>query len=444
MQVAIAAAVMIAICAILFSERAVAQTTCPNPGEHPATAADVPLMQEAGIPDAAIGVCWNPNSPATGAAAAEAKQDLSGMWCGGKAAQCSYNGSTYTSSIDQLDPKFAACADTFMKQLRQMSPGACINSAYRSTAQQQCTCASVCPDHNPNGCSGKCAPPGESYHQKGLAIDVSHPGLSDQQVWDLASKNGLINPSGLHSSDPNHIQAGSLNCSDSGFTPNDTDVFTPAAQTTTQPPANNVGNTISRMFAPPQSATPYAQPAPIAPVNTTPTTGACSPQYICSNGTVYYQSASCTTSTFQVCQYGCAGTVCATAPANGTTSQAAQNPTITASPLGLLQQFISPATTTSTSTATSAPVSLNSNIYTIVQGELGSRSQSTSSASSSFEGTSGYVQQTFTGNPSSTAYSNAGYSPLMSLFINLRTTLSNLLTYLQPFGGQLPVQQSVE
>src|SRR5439155_17920598 len=48
-------------------------------------------------------------------------------------------------------------------------------SSYRTCGQQAMTCQRLC--GNPNGCPGTCIKPGYSYHQLGLAIDVTQATL---------------------------------------------------------------------------------------------------------------------------------------------------------------------------------------------------------------------------------------------------------------------------
>ncbi|MEK9154061.1 MAG: M15 family metallopeptidase [Patescibacteria group bacterium] len=153
--------------------------------------------------------------------AGAAKQDLNNARCNSGV------------NVAQLDSKFAVCAARFVKALRNADGSACITSAYRNRIQQENACRGIC--GNPNGCPGKCARPGRSYHQKGLAIDMKYR-VSHQTMWKLAAQSGLHNPPGLHSSDPIHVQSsGASNCAgiqvpsgDGGDEYNDTDRHFPA------------------------------------------------------------------------------------------------------------------------------------------------------------------------------------------------------------------------
>ncbi|MBI2610752.1 hypothetical protein HYW60_02330 [Candidatus Kaiserbacteria bacterium] len=196
---------------------------------RPATDADRAAIEAAGL-IYTKGMLWDPDSPYVGIGASEAKQYLSQV-------RCSRN-----VDVARLDSKFAICAAKFLEELRSISPSACINSAYRNSIQQENACRGIC--GNPGGCPGKCAPPGRSYHQKGLAIDMANYGNNHQQMWQIAARSGLHNPPGLHRSDPIHIQASSAsNCAgisvplgDGGDFYNDTGRYFPAPSVDYQAP----------------------------------------------------------------------------------------------------------------------------------------------------------------------------------------------------------------
>ena len=202
-----------------------AQTTCPVAGERPATASDA-VVQTGQLP---VGTCYNPNTVGINQTSEQAKQDLKGMVCNSGV------------NIDGLDQNFAVCADKFMKALRAQSPAACVRDGYRSVAQQAAACQKIC---NALSCPGKCAPPGYSYHQKGLAVDVDVH-MSVQTSWQIAQSStggGIQNPTGLHSSDPNHFQATGSTCSGAPVPQqsNPTDYYTPTlSQGTLLTPTQN-------------------------------------------------------------------------------------------------------------------------------------------------------------------------------------------------------------
>lgn len=85
-------------------------------------------------------------------------------------------------------------------------------STYRDCKYQAVVCKSIC--GNPNGCPGMCAPPGQSMHQGGVAVDfhiVKSGGHGYAGAYKLiekvAKQNGWDNFTGWNpgGSDPNHM-----------------------------------------------------------------------------------------------------------------------------------------------------------------------------------------------------------------------------------------------
>ena len=75
-----------------------------------------------------------------------------------------------------------------------------LNSAYRSAAYQTVLCGQV---------SGRCAPPGQSMHNFGLAIDVANY----PQLARVAGEAGLCQPFPTPGDDPVHFSpAGGPEC----------------------------------------------------------------------------------------------------------------------------------------------------------------------------------------------------------------------------------------
>lgn len=72
--------------------------------------------------------------------------------------------------------------------------------SYRSCAQQRRACRSIC--GNREGCPGRCAPPGLSWHQLGAAIDITQEGLDNRVVAALEEKGWCQS---LPDSDPGHF-----------------------------------------------------------------------------------------------------------------------------------------------------------------------------------------------------------------------------------------------
>jgi LAS superfamily LD-carboxypeptidase LdcB len=76
--------------------------------------------------------------------------------------------------------------------------------SYRSCSQQASACERIC--SNPGGCPGRCAPPGASYHQLGLAIDIDEQMLATPGVVSALEEAGWCQS--LPDSDPGHFSFG--------------------------------------------------------------------------------------------------------------------------------------------------------------------------------------------------------------------------------------------
>lgn len=84
-------------------------------------------------------------------------------------------------------------------------------SSFRSCADQRRVCSAM-PGCSPEGCPGRCAKPGLSYHQLGLAVDIAPPqkALARRRLrrkfyangWHNFSSNDSLTASG---SDPWHF-----------------------------------------------------------------------------------------------------------------------------------------------------------------------------------------------------------------------------------------------
>ena len=355
----IALASVVACSFLLF----VAQTAyaCPD-GTQPATASDLANMTAAGISNPIVGMCWNPSSTQAGIAVAQAKQYLQSAKCSGA-----------TIDTQNLNAGFAQCAQKFVQSARSQDPNFCLTSAYRSVAQQQEIIASHalaagCPTTSwCSKLSGTVAPAGNSYHQFGLAIDVSSKVLSYQAIWNLADSQGIENPVSLHKSDPLHVQAkAGMQCNSGGNTP------APAAQSPITP-LQGLGQllgfstqqcqagytmvngqcTLSSLSGTPQPGQVVSQdticvistnpivtqtiPAgsvyPYGCLNSSQTTN--STQLYCSGNSIVSNSSGYPI-TIQTCQYGCSNGVCmqqqaqqqsSTASNQGTSGTAATNQT---------------------------------------------------------------------------------------------------------------------
>jgi hypothetical protein len=272
--------------------------TCASGAEsHTATAAEAASVPNGNIVAGLTQVCPEDLKLGISADVGAAKQQLSSMLCNSGV------------NVTQLDPKFSVCAVKFMTKLRRISPTSCIESAYRSASKQAAVCKSICGQLS---CPGLCAAPGRSYHQKGLAIDIGKLNVPLQTFWKLASQSGLGNPSGLHKSDPNHIQVmnGGSNCSDIGYAPTTDDIFTAG------PASSNpyFGYSASPM----PSMQPVGTPTVTIPSTSSDTSQStnqtqsqiCTPSFSCTGNIMYYKTTSCTTQVYQTCPYGCGENSC--------------------------------------------------------------------------------------------------------------------------------------
>ncbi|MDR3571958.1 MAG: hypothetical protein P4L81_07295 [Candidatus Pacebacteria bacterium] len=207
--------------------------------------------------------------------------------------------------------------------------------------------------------------------------------------------------------------------------------FTPAVVSPTAPSFTSPG--ISSI---PQT-TP--QITPTQPLSTTATSSstsgsACTPKYFCSNSTVYYQANSCATSVFQVCNYGCLGTICAPTPAaissSGVTTQSTGS---LSSQLSVPGSIVNPLVATSNSSVALSPL-LDSSISTIIQAQAPAlnqnqnQNQPTAPAGLAPSNPT-YIHDTLTMNGSNGTVLSSD-SPLGGILNQLKAALTSLLSYL--------------
>jgi hypothetical protein len=79
-----------------------------------------------------------------------------------------------------------------------------ISASFRSCAQQAIACRNIC--GNPQGCPGRCATPGSSWHQLGAAVDLTQGSLDNATIVSAMKSAGWCEP--LPSSDPGHFSYG--------------------------------------------------------------------------------------------------------------------------------------------------------------------------------------------------------------------------------------------
>jgi hypothetical protein len=89
----------------------------------------------------------------------------------------------------------------FLRAQRNAGVPIPVVQSYRSCAEQRRACRSIC--GNPEGCRGRCAPPGLSWHQLGAAIDITQEGLDDRRIFQALIDNGWCQS--LPDSDPGHF-----------------------------------------------------------------------------------------------------------------------------------------------------------------------------------------------------------------------------------------------
>jgi LAS superfamily LD-carboxypeptidase LdcB len=73
--------------------------------------------------------------------------------------------------------------------------------SYRSCREQRAACEAICGTRR--GCPGLCAPPGLSWHQRAMAIDVTQEMLDTPGVIEALEEAGWCQS--LPSSDPGHF-----------------------------------------------------------------------------------------------------------------------------------------------------------------------------------------------------------------------------------------------
>jgi hypothetical protein len=104
-----------------------------------------------------------------------------------------YCGDGNGSGVDVRDLK-PAMQVALVKAEHELGHGVALNSGFRTVAYQRVLCARV---------SGPCAPPGQSMHNFGMAVDVSNPG----EMLSVAAAAGLCQP--LPSDDAVHFSLAS-------------------------------------------------------------------------------------------------------------------------------------------------------------------------------------------------------------------------------------------
>lgn len=126
----------------------------------------------------------------------------------------------------QLNPQFGQRVMQALQAAEQQTgTRARINDSFRSVQEQAAAYSRY-----QNG-GGLAAPPGRSYHGRGLAVDVG-PAAIYTKLHQISSQYGIFNPPSIRGRDPVHFQMGSCDAACQAQTP-------PAAQDTSSPGAGN-------------------------------------------------------------------------------------------------------------------------------------------------------------------------------------------------------------
>jgi transglycosylase-like protein/putative Flp pilus-assembly TadE/G-like protein len=126
-----------------------------------------------------------------------AVQEQAGVKIRGDSALHRYCGDGQSSGVDVADLR-PAMQVAILRAEAELGHGLSLNSGFRSVAYQRVLCARV---------SGPCAPPGQSMHNFGMAVDVADYG----ELAGVAAKVGLCQP--LPNNDAVHFSlAGDVEC----------------------------------------------------------------------------------------------------------------------------------------------------------------------------------------------------------------------------------------
>lgn len=309
-------------------------------------------MRAAGYPDAyaVVGNCWAPGSPYIGKDAAAAKLYLQSKLAGAAKAR----GAVSTTN---MKPVFACRLAEFIKAAQTAGHNIELFSGWRPVEAQQRAVAVSRPGY---ACTGGSSCP----HPQGRAADLLMNGVQVKTLQQCASNPAcrwahanaarakLVFPLNGNPLEPWHVEpiersavSGGGGCDGSGapFTPINPgpsllppDDNVPHYQNPFQNPLQN------GMMPPPPpplqqspysqqpfssalpTQTPVTQPPPSSTIPTTPTNPTtlqtCTARFTCESGLMFANTTSCTKQLHQICQWGCAGDSCATAPSATSTS----------------------------------------------------------------------------------------------------------------------------
>ncbi|MEK7601381.1 MAG: M15 family metallopeptidase [Patescibacteria group bacterium] len=289
--------------------------------------------------------------------------------------------------VAHLNPDFACRLYRFIKASDAEGKRIKITSGYRSIAKQ----ADLYRACQARGNCTTVAPPGRSKHNYGIAVDLTFDGvwpntpkgntntvaciqryLSCRWAHEKSSTYGLRWPmvyESWHIEPGTAVRGGEQLPSDPAYWSSDSGTnYNGAPFVPYQPlPQPSIMNSPAPAVTPTQTPTTQTQ-------TQTPSTNqpqVCDPKLSCSGNVTYYQTSSCTTQVYQVCQYGCSttGSACATSTSTAATSTRNQtgtgiditnknsndndNATTGPSVSELLDRMVNPVSFTSTEIGTS-------------------------------------------------------------------------------------------
>jgi hypothetical protein len=278
---------------------------CPA-GTRRATAADVPIMIAANIKEAKEGTCWNPIDKTVGQTDGEAKQYLRSILCPPDGDN--YGGTGPDGTIQGLDAKFAVCAAKFLKASQAAGINVCIREGKRTVERQNAYVA--------RGVIA-CKKGAQCEHPRGVAIDVNvRPGVKEctsySRLHNSAGQFGLTFYLGCK--DAYHVVPVKGGCSGGGTIADDDPLpatyydypqYAPTQPTPAPLPSSGISSSIRQALGMTPQTTATAQTA-----QSEAQPQICTPEFSCTNSTMYYKTTSCTTQVYQTCPYGCNGSSC--------------------------------------------------------------------------------------------------------------------------------------
>lgn len=446
MPILASAFLALAFIGLPFATNAVDGLPCNNP--HTATAADIAAGYPAGSQVCPSDYQQSEVTPQSG----EAKTFLRSVLCTPDGDN--YGGKGPDGTILGLDPKFSICAAKFLEAARGSGINVCIREGARSVEKQN--------EYVRRGVIA-CKKGAMCEHPRGVAIDVNvfpNPTscTSYRQLHNSAASFGVTFYLGCKDAFHFVPKKGS-DCSGGGVIQPDTFYDYPQYYEQSSPLSSLTDMIRQALGMQTQASAPSSAPAAAPPQSapaaaTYPKTAEnggniCTPHFTCSGAVMYYQTSSCTTQTYQLCENGCDGNSCALGPsqlpASPVSSLINPTPIKATSTIDLINALANPKP--SSPTGTGAPLIL------VVRGQDAAMLQGGGQTQSSSTGFSNTYQlaptsgQTFTSgdlsqNPPS-AYSSQQISTFQATLENFKNILLHALEYLKPFGGKAAPNQEI-